>query len=75
MSCLCKEAEGFGFVGQRLAELEQDHESFVAAWALSDMARFDAGALVFGFSVRSELGPAASAPRQLELRRARVGRR
>lgn len=74
MSCLCREAGGFEFLGQRLAELEQDHESFVAVQVLSDITCFDAGALGFGFSVRSELGPAASAFYQLELRRACVGR-
>lgn len=61
------EVEGFGFLGRISAELEQDRESFVAAWVLSGTTRFGADALGFGFSARSELEPAASAPRQLEL--------
>lgn len=62
-----REVEGFGFLGRISAELEQDRGSFVTAWVLSGATRFDADVLVFGFSARSELEPAASAPRQLEL--------
>lgn len=39
----------------------------MTAWVLSGVTRFDADALVFGFSVRSKLRPPASALRQLEL--------